>query len=335
MKQGFATPPLARDCRRRLALFGAPTDAGTSQPGAAMGPAALRIAGLAQALSCLGHEVRDHGDVSPWDRSSQPEEQDKYAAVAAWAGALAEAGYAALQRGETPLFLGGDHSLSMGSVAGVARHCRQAGRDLFVLWLDAHADFNTPLTSPSGSLHGMPVAAFCGEPGFPAVREAAGDAIVPYSRVYEFGIRSIDRAERALLQARGINVFDMRSIDEFGVVASLRRIIAAVQACRGVLHVSLDVDFLDPEIAPGVATTVPGGATYREAHFIMEMLYDSGLVLSFDIAELNPFLDERGRSARLLVELAASLFGRQIIDRAAPAHSEDEHERSGQQPHRD
>lgn len=304
--------------RRRVALIGAPTDAGTCQPGAAMGPAALRVAGIAEALSVLGHQVRDHGDVAPWAGAARTEQPDKYAAVAAWAGALARAGYEALQAGETPVFLGGDHSLSMGSVAGVARHCRDAGLKLFVLWLDAHADFNTPLTSPSGSLHGMPVAAFCGEAGFSAVREAAGDAIVPYSHVHQFGIRSIDREERALLQARGINVVDMRSIDEFGVVTTLRQIIDTVKERQGVLHVSLDVDFLDPEIAPGVATTVPGGATYREAHFIMEMLYDSGLVLSFDIAELNPFLDERGRSALLLVELAASLFGRQIIDRAAP-----------------
>lgn len=322
MKQPHATNRLAADQRRRIALIGAPTDAGTDQPGAAMGPAALRVARLGEELASLGHTVRDHGDVAPWAGATRPERPDRRDIVAAWAGSLARAGYAALQAGETPVFLGGDHSLSMGSVAGVARHCREAGLELFVLWLDAHADFNTPLTSPSGSLHGMPVAAFCGEPGFEAVRAAAGDAIVPYSHVHEFGIRSIDREERALLQARGINVVDMRSIDEFGVVATLRRIIESVQERGGVLHVSLDVDFLDPAIAPGVATTVPGGATYREAHFIMEMLYDSGLMLSFDIAELNPFLDERGRSARLLVELAASLFGRQIIERAAAAPSE-------------
>lgn len=323
MQQIHASSRLKSDERRRIALIGAPTDAGTNQPGAAMGPAALRVAGLAEALAVLGHDVRDHGDVAPWADPAQARSHDKPAAVAAWAGALARAGYEALQDQETPVFLGGDHSLSMGSVAGVARHCRAAGIELYVLWLDAHADFNTPLTSPSGSLHGMPVAAICGEPGFADVRAAAGGAIVPYDRVYEFGIRSIDRDERRLLKARGIHVVDMRSIDEFGVVATLRRIIEAVQDRGGRLHVSLDVDFLDPAIAPGVATTVPGGATYREAHFIMEMLYDSGLVLSFDIAELNPFLDERGRSAKLLVELAASLFGRQIIDRAAAAHSED------------
>lgn len=329
MKQPHGPARLVPSQRQRVALIGAPTDAGTSQPGAAMGPAALRVAGMAEALSALGHQVRDHGDVAPWAAAARPQRPDRYATVAAWAGALARAGYEALQAEETPVFLGGDHSLSMGSVAGVARHCRDAGLKLFVLWLDAHADFNTPLTSPSGSLHGMPVAAFCGEAGFSAVREAVGDATVPYSHVHQFGIRSIDREERALLQARGINVVDMRSIDEFGVVATLRQIIDTVREHRGVLHVSLDVDFLDPDIAPGVATTVPGGATYREAHFIMEMLYDSGLVLSFDVAELNPFLDDRGRSARLLVELAASLFGRQIIDRAAPVHSESEHETSG------
>ncbi|HSG00544.1 MAG TPA: arginase [Vicinamibacterales bacterium] len=321
--------------RRRIALIGAPTEAGTAQPGTGMGPASLRVAGLENALAALGHQVSDYGDVAAWSGDERPQRPDKYAAVAAWAGALARAGYAALRRAETPVFMGGDHSLSMGSVAGVARYCREEDRELFVLWLDAHADFNTPLTSPSGSLHGMPVAAICGEPGLAEVRRTAGDAVVPYANVYQFGIRSIDREERALLRERGVHVADMRTLDEFGVVASLRQIVDAIQARGGLLHVSLDVDFLDPGVAPGVATPVPGGATYREAHFIMEMLHDSGLVLSFDIAELNPFLDERGRTARLLVELAASLFGRQIIDRALPEQSEDDHETADRESHRD
>jgi arginase len=186
---------------------------------------------------------------------------------------------------------------------------------LFVLWLDAHADFNTPETSPSGNIHGMPVAMLCREPGLDAIMGEVERVSVKPANIHLFGIRSVDRAERALLTARGIHVIDMRLIDEFGVVAPLKAILEEIRARDGVLHVSLDVDFLDPSLAPGVGTAVSGGATFREAHLIMEMLHDSGLVGSLDIVELNPFLDERGKSARLLVDLACSLFGRRIVDR--------------------
>lgn len=300
--------------QRRIALVGAPIEVGTSEPGALMGPAALRTAGLVRVLCDLGHAVTDHGDVVP----PCPEGARGLDAVAAWTRALSSAVEDALDGDALPLTVGGDHSLSLGSVDGVMRHCARRGRPVFVLWLDAHADFNTLETSPSGNVHGMPLAALCGEPGFPPLfAEPAPPPLTP-TDVHLFGLRSIDAGERALVTARRVGVTDMRTIDEFGVVAPLRRVLERVAARDAHLHVSFDIDFLDPSIAPAVGTTVPGGATFREAHLIMEMLHDSGLVRSLDIVELNPFLDERGRSARVLVELAASLFGRRILDRPTP-----------------
>ncbi|WP_245930670.1 arginase [Methylobacterium radiodurans] len=299
---------------RRIVVIGAPIEVGTSEPGALMGPAALRTAGLILSLRDLGHEVVDAGDVAP---GLVPEARG-LPAVAAWTRALARAVETALDAGGLPLVMGGDHSLSLGSVEGAMRHCAAAGRALSVLWLDAHADFNTPETSPSGNIHGMPLAALCGEPGFSGLFEDADRASLDPARVHLFGLRSIDAGERALVRARRLGVIDMRDIDEFGVVAPLRRILDRVAEAGDHLHVSFDVDFLDPALAPGVGTTVPGGATFREAHLIMEMLHDSGLVRSLDVVELNPFLDERGRSARVLVELVASLFGRRILDRPTP-----------------
>ena len=210
--------------------------------------------------------------------------------------------------------LGGDHSVAMGSIGGVARHAAEARRELFVLWLDAHSDFNTPLTSPSGNMHGMSLAMLCQEPGIvEGVFGTEPHGFVDPERLHLFGIRSIDTGERRLLQNRGVDVVDMRRLDEDGFALSIRRIIDRVKARNGLLHVSLDVDFLDPAIAPGVGTAVPGGATYREAHLVMELLYESGLSPSLDLVELNPFLDERGKSALLLVDLTASLFGRYVF----------------------
>jgi arginase len=220
--------------------------------------------------------------------------------------------------GGVPVFMGGDHSLSMGTVSAMARHCRDTDRELFVLWLDAHADFNTPATTPSGNMHGMSMAFACGEASLTPLLGDRPFVPVPPENVHIFGLRSIDKEERGAVRDKGIQVVDMRMIDQASVSillqGLLQEIIEKIEGRRAHLHVSLDVDFLDPSIAPAVGTTVPGGATYREAHLIMEMLHDSGLVGSLDIVELNPFLDERGRSARLLTELVTSLFGRTIID---------------------
>ena len=311
---------------RNVTLIGAPIELGTHEPGPAMGPAFLRTAGLAATLEQLGVRGCVITATSPRrrSRSARPVANARnLAEVAAWTRALADAVAAALDDGSLPIVLGGDHCLSIGSIDGVAGHCAAAGRDLFVLWLDAHADINTPATSPTGNLHGMPLAALTGQPGFGAAFTRPLARLDP-KNLSLFGIRSVDPGERELIRVLGLDVVDMRRIDEEGVVAPLRRILDRVAARGGLLHVSFDVDFLDPSVAPGVGTTVPGGATYREAHLVMEMLHESGLVGSLDVVEMNPFLDVRGQSALTIVELLASLFGRTTIDRAgAPAFAPD------------
>ncbi|MCL4104957.1 UNVERIFIED_CONTAM: hypothetical protein GTU68_018664 [Idotea baltica] len=213
--------------------------------------------------------------------------------------------------------MGGDHSLSLGSVSGVLEYATDIGRPLFVLWLDAHSDFHTPLSTASGNLHGTPLGYLCGGDGFDAFPELP--AVLPSDQVCMLGIRSVDAAEKASLLKHDIRVHDMRAIDEGGIAAPLRTFLSEVEQANGLLHVSLDVDFLDPSIAPAVGTTVPGGATFREGHLVMELLHDSGLVTSLDLVELNPFLDDRGRTASLMVDLTASLMGRRVFDR--PTHS--------------
>ncbi|MCA1492668.1 arginase [Sinorhizobium alkalisoli] len=301
---------------KTITLIGAPIEEGSGRRGAAMGPTALRIAGIDTVLAELGHGVEDEGDFRPSaarDLASHPG-ANNLQMVAAFTRALNDAVHDAARKGHVPIILGGDHALSMGSVSGMARHADEVGRPLFVLWLDAHADFNSPATSPSGNMHGMPVAFFCGEAEFAPIL-APDRPLVDPKRVFQVGIRSVDARERDEIADHGVNVYDMRAVDELGMAHIMRHILDEVRAANGLLHVSLDVDFMDPELAPGVGTTVPGGATFREAHLIMEMLYDSGLVSSLDLVELNPFLDDRGRSARVLVELTASLFGRRILDR--------------------
>jgi arginase len=312
---------------KEIALIGAPVGAGAGTAGCVMGPAALRTVNLRETLAALGHTVVDRGDVrvrtDMGDKGARPPNlrARNLPEIAAYAQAVSAETMDALEKDQFPIILGGDHSLSMGSVNGVARRCAGIGRQLFVLWLDAHADFNTPETSPSGNMHGMSLAMLAGEPGLDDVLSGYPRAPIKPSNIYLFGVRSLDREERNLLGARGIHIDDMRRVDEFGVAHLLQQILDEVRRRAGLLHVSLDVDFLDPSIAPGVGTAVPGGATYREAHLIMEMLCDSGLVGSLDLAELNPILDERGKSAHALVELVASLFGRKIIDRTPAARS--------------
>ena len=309
----------------RVAVLGAPIDLGASVRGTLMGPAALRTAGLITVLESLGLDVTDYGDVSIAEIAElgdePPARARHYRQIQRWSRVLARRSHELAQTGAIPVFLGGDHSLSMGSVNGIARHCRDLGRELFVLWLDAHADYNTPETTITANMHGMSAAFLCGEPGLDGLLGDETRASIPPAQLELFGIRSIDKAEKELLRLRRVSIADMRAIDEFGVGVLMRRILDKIRARNGVLHVSFDVDFLDPEVAPGVGTTVPGGATYREAHLIMEMLHDSGLVRSVDIVELNPFLDERGKTARVAVELIASLFGQQITDRPTPTNA--------------
>jgi arginase len=311
--------------RSEIALLGIPLELGASEPGAIMGPAALRTAGLAAMLGELGHRVVDHGDLAPPPPSAvaMPAELAgacrHLPAVAGWIQAIHDRVLALAASPGVPVFLGGDHSLSMGTVSAMARHCAAHGRPFQLLWLDAHADFNTPMTTPSGNMHGMSVAFLSGEPSLRGLLGARPLVPVGAGHIHLFGLRSIDAGERLILRERGINAIDMRMIDEFGVLVLVRQILAGMVPGTH-LHVSLDVDFLDPSLAPAVGTAVPGGATSRECHLIMELLHDSGLVGSLDIVELNPFLDDRGKSAKLLAWLTASLFGRTVIDaRAKPA----------------
>lgn len=300
---------------RDITLIGVPMEAGAGVRGACMGPAALRTAGLVETLAGLGHRVHDLGDVAPRDPRPLvvPGRARAAGEVAAWLRGI-DAAAAATGPGTIPIFLGGDHALSAGSVNAMARRAETAGRPLAVLWLDAHADFNTPATSPSGNIHGMPVAALTGAMGLDFLYDGIDRALLPPEAFHMFGIRSVDMAERRALRARGLRVTDMRQIDEHGTARLMADVIAGVAATGAMLHVSLDVDFLDPGIACGVGTTVPGGATFREAHLVMEMLEDCGLVTSLDLVELNPFMDNCGQSARLMVDLVASLFGRSILD---------------------
>lgn len=298
-------------------LIGCPVDSGKRRKGCLMGPDAYRTAGIADALRDLGHEVTDRGNAAP--RPFTPKPHPKLVDLEeniAWTESLADAAQEALQSG-TPIFMGGDHALSLGSVLGAMRHADAEGRPLFVLWLDAHTDFHTPETTGSGNLHGTPLGYVTGRggfDGFPPVEKP-----LAHDRLAMIGLRSVDGPERAALQESDVTYVDMRAIDERGIGQPLSAFLDRVAAAKGMLHVSLDVDFLDPSVAPAVGTTVPGGATVREGHLVMEMLHDSGLMTSLDLVELNPFLDERGRTAQLMVDLAASAFGRRVFDRPTRA----------------
>jgi arginase len=302
-------------------LLGAPVQDGAGRLGCDMGPSAFRAADIAGALRELGYAVHDRGNLSPVEAPARVHGNPaikQLSEVIGWTQVLAEAAYEASAEG-LPITLGGDHSLAAGTLFGLSRRAAETGRPLFVLWLDAHPDFHTLDTTQSGNLHGVPMAYATGRGGFEGVFPTLPHPLDP-RHVCMMGIRSVDPAERAALATSGVTVHDMRAIDEHGIAALLGAFLQQVEAANGLLHVSLDVDFLDPDIAPGVGTTVPGGATFREAHLVMEMLHDSGLVSSLDLVELNPFLDERGRTARLMVDLVASLMGRRVLDRPTRSH---------------
>ena len=313
----------------KASLIGAPTDVGASDRGASMGPEALRVAGLSAALAARGLEVRDCGNLRgpPNPGLERVGGYRNLREVVAWNREVYVAVGRELADERLPILLGGDHSLSVGSISAVARHCREAGRPLRIIWLDAHADFNTRELSPSGSLHGMPVAALCGFGPRELIQEDGVSPAIQPRWVRQIGIRSVDLGERRFVYDQDLTVFDMRYIDEMGVRRAMQLALADVDEDTH-LHVSFDVDFLDPEIAPGVGTTVPGGMTYREAQLCMEMIADTGRMGSLDIMELNPALDIRNKTADLAVDLVESLFGKSTLMRRpvherAPPHEND------------
>lgn len=304
---------------QELKLIGLPMDSGKRRTGCLMGPDAYRTAGLQDALVELGHDVADLGNLKPdevADITAGPDHLHALADCVGWTRAIMRH-CEALTANDLPVFLGGDHALALGTVPAMAARAAAANRPLFVLWLDAHADINTPQTTVSGNLHGTPVAYALGRRGFEAFPTV--EHPVPEDRVCMLGLRSVDPAEKQHIEDSDMTYVDMRMIDERGIAAPLRKFLDRVVAENGSLHVSLDVDFLDPSIAPAVGTTVPGGATLREAHLVMEMLNDYGVMTSLDLVELNPFLDERGRTASVMVDLTASLMGRRVFDRPTRA----------------
>ncbi len=302
-----------------VSLIGVPTDIGAGTRGASMGPEALRVAGLREAVARFGLAVKDCGNLqgpaNPWlpavDGFRHLHE------VAQWNRLLHSAMLGELQAGHLPVMLGGDHCLGIGSISAVAKHCKAVGKKLRVLWFDAHADFNTHALTPSGNIHGMPVACLCGQGPRELVEIGGfshGAPALKAKELRQIGIRSVDAGEKKLVHDMGIEVFDMRYIDEMGMRSAMELALALVDKNTH-LHVSLDVDFLDPDIAPGVGTTVRGGPTYREAHMCMEMVADTGRLSSLDIVELNPAFDVRNCTAELVVDLVESLLGKSTLMR--------------------
>jgi arginase len=299
-----------------VSLIGAPTDIGAGDRGASMGPEALRVAGIAEALQARGLNVIDRGNLfgplNPWLPAAAGYRHLRQ--TVEWNKEVLRAVSAELEDGRFPLLLGGDHCLAIGSITAVANHCRKHERKLRVLWLDAHADFNTSELTPSGNIHGMPAACLCGL-GPRELIELGGTipAIAPHC-IRQIGIRSVDAGEKRLVRDNGLDIYDMRYIDEVGMKQAMEEALSGVDNDTHV-HVSFDVDFLDPDIAPGVGTTIPGGPNYREAQLCMEMIADTGQLRSLDIVELNPALDNRNQTAKLAVDLIESLFGKSTLMR--------------------
>jgi arginase len=281
-----------------------------------MGPEALRVAQLQAVIASQGPHVHDRGNLSGPPNPWQPPD-DGYRhlpEVTEWNRLVHGAVYAELLGGRLPVLLGGDHCLAIGSISAVAKYCRSHQRKLRVLWFDAHADFNTSVLTPSGNIHGMPVACLCGHGPAELVRLGGVSPAIHPAELRLIGIRSVDAGEKRFVHEAGIDVFDMRYIDEMGMRHTIEQALLGVDEDTH-LHVSLDVDFLDPDIAPGVGTTVPGGPTYREAQLCMEMIADTRRLASLDVVELNPALDVRNRTAEVAVDLIGSLFGKSTLMR--------------------
>ncbi|KAA0891381.1 arginase [Oryzomonas rubra] len=292
-----------------IQIIGVPIDLGQTHRGVDMGPGAMRYAGLASRLAALGYHIRDIGNIAVPIRETLSEERQQHylPAISQICRAAYEAGRRAVEEGAVPLFIGGDHTLAIGSIGGVT-HNAPAG----LIWIDAHADFNTPATTLTGNIHGMTLAALLGE-GYQELVDVGrpGPKLEP-ADVVMIGIRDLDPEERTRLRESGITVYTMRDIDERGVGAVTREALERLEH-RERLHVSLDMDCLDPQVCPGVGTTSPGGLSYREAQLLMEVLADSERVRALDVVEINPILDQRNQTAALAVELAASLFGKRIL----------------------
>ena len=299
-----------------VSLIGAPTDIGAGARGASMGPEALRVAGIAEALQARGLDVADRGNLfgplNPWLPPSAGYRHLNQ--VVEWNREVMRAVSAELAAKRLPILLGGDHCLAIGSISAVAQHCRSKGKKLRVLWLDAHADFNTSQITPSGNVHGMPVACLCGNGPSELTELSGSKPAIAADCIRQIGIRSVDAGEKRLVSDVGLDIYDMRYIDEIGMKRAMEEALEGVDADTH-LHVSFDVDFLDPDIAPGVGTTVPGGPNYREAQLVMEMIADTGRMGSLDIVELNPALDNRNQTGMLAVDLVESLFGKSTLMR--------------------
>jgi len=302
---------------RHIHVLGVPLDLGASRRGVDMGPSAMRVAGMDSRLEALGHQVTDGGNIRveiaetqvPGSRNAHYLDE-----ITETCTRTAEAVVKTLEEGMTPLLLGGDHSLAAGSISGVAEFHRRLGQKIGVLWIDAHSDFNTPLTSPSGNVHGMPLAAMLGLGPEPLANIFGYAPKIAAQNTVIIGVRDIDAAERENIRRAGITeVYTMRDIDEMGMRTVMEEALRAASQGTAGYHVSLDMDWIDPEDAPGVGTPVRGGATYREAHLAMEIIADHGRLLSFEIVEVNPVIDEHNRTADLAVELACSAFGKKIL----------------------
>jgi len=299
----------------KIHVIGVPMDLGAGRRGVDMGPSAIRIAGVADRLRSLGHTVIDEGDVSTKGPELQKVHNEKLKYLPEVVRActlLASKVEKVTSSGGIPLVLGGDHSIAMGTIAGVANYARSVNKNLGVLWIDAHGDFNTDKTSPSGNIHGMPLSASVGL-GAVELTSIGGDfRKVDPKQVVLVAVRDLDEAEKKSIRQRGITIFTMEDIDKVGMSVVINR---ALRKLKGMdlLHVSLDLDAVDPELAPGVGTPVKGGLNYREAHLLMETLSGQGNMTSIEVVEVNPILDDRNRSAELAVELVTSAFGKRII----------------------
>src|SRR5262249_13123161 len=320
-KAEIAPKPSAADniVPKRIRIFGVPLDLGQERPGVDMGPSAVRVAGLEARLEAIGHVVEDGGNIAVAipEQKKEGDPRAKYLKeITATCTKHAETVMKTLEAGKVPLVLGGDHSVAAGTVAGVAEFFRQQRRQdqkIGLIWIDAHADINTPETSPSGNVHGMPLAAILGlGPAELANIYGFSPKVKPENCVL-VGVRDIDSREKENVKETGIEVYTMRDIDERGMRTVIEEALRVAGRGTAGYHVSLDMDWIDPEDAPGVGTPVRGGASYREAHLAMEIIADHGRMTSFEIVEVNPVIDEHNRTADLAVELALSAFGKKIL----------------------